>query len=178
MNTGEIEQALKSNVRTKRFFRGVYAYDEIPKVKRTNEKQFFVFNTDPSSKGGSHWVCAMINKKKGGKNVFFDSYGYAPRKAKFLSFLNSNYTYNKKTLQHPLSTTCGQWCIFFVWEKCYGKSISQITSKFDQKWPLVNDTIMNAIVQAVFKTKRKVMNKKFLKNQIARSMKENGMRKV
>lgn len=173
MNTQQIGAILKANSLTKKKFQGVYAYDEIPKIKRKDTKQFFVFNTDPSHKSGSHWVCAMINSKRGGKNIFFDSYGYAPKKHRFKSFLKNNYTFNSKTLQHPLSSTCGQWCIFFILEKCKGKTLPQIVSKFDENWPLVNDTVMNEIIKKVFKTKSKVINKSFIKSQIARRMKDN-----
>ncbi len=141
----------------------------MPKKKNfSNKKTFLVVNIDPSYKRGSHWVALMIDKN--GKNIYFDSYGLPPQKYIFKKYLGKNYTYSKKQVQHPLSTTCGQWCIFFIWEKNKGKKLKDILKFFESKHLLANDHIVNLLIQKNFKTKEKVIDKPFLRKQIAREM--------
>ena len=119
MDNLTIEKVLKNHPKTQKNFQGVYSIDQLPKKKNfSNKKTFLVVNIDPSYKRGSHWVALMIDKN--GKNIYFDSYGLPPQKYIFKKYLGKNYTYSKKQVQHPLSTTCGQWCIFL-----FGKKIKE-----------------------------------------------------
>lgn len=172
MNTAQLNKALTNNVVTKKNFAGVFPIDKIPKLKnKPKKKLFFIFNLDPSYKSGSHWVSVMLNPR--GKNCFFDSYGWPPN-LRIKNMMRNNFNYNRHQLQHPLSTSCGQWCIFFIWEKMKGLSLTEITSKFSRSMFLANDHIMNSIVQRRFKTQQKVIDKHFLKSQICKKLEENG----
>ena len=168
MNSDELRKSLKSHRLTSPNFFGVYPLDKIPKVGKVRKDKFFIFNLDPSHKSGSHWIAIMLRPK--GKNIFFDSYGYKPLSTKFLRFMKNNYVHNRKRLQHQISTTCGQWCIFFIWEKCKGKSLQKMTKLFSDSDLLANDHIVNSIVEETFGTKHKVINKKFLHTQSCKKM--------
>ena len=54
MNTKQIWQALTSNTKTEPYFDGVFAIDELCKIKKKPE--LIICNTDPSNKPGQHWV--------------------------------------------------------------------------------------------------------------------------
>lgn len=165
MNTDEINFFLKRNKITKRKFRGVFAYDENPKPKKEG---YYVFNLDKSHEPGSHWIAIKISKGNK-KNFFFDSYGMAPQKYKFKKFMNNFYNYNSKTLQYPLSTTCGQWCIFFIYYSCQGIPPKRIFSTFTQNL-MNNDYEMNCIISNVIEFTGKIFDFQMLAKQVAEVM--------
>ena len=174
MDNTTINHVLKKHPLTKKYFKGVYSRNTLPKFEndKRRRKMFLVVNTDPSYKDGSHWIVLMLNTH-GKKNIYFDSYGLPPQYYVFKKFLENNYTYSKKQVQHPLSTACGQWCIFFIWEKCKGKHLNRILKFFTKNDFLGNDHVMNLLVEKNFKTKEKIVDRPFLKKQIAREMSKN-----
>lgn len=176
MNTEEIEKLLKANVITRKCFRGVFPSDKIPKKRTINfqgvEMNSFVFNLDPSYKGGSHWVALVL--KKNGKSIYFDSYGLPAQLQKIKDLIgNDDCTYNKQQLQYPLTTVCGQWCIFFLLYASAYIPMQEMYTIFSSKKTLINDHKVNFYINKLFKTKHKVIEKKFLKAQMCRSLKEN-----
>ena len=60
-----------------------------------------------------------INQRK---NVYLNIFGWDYLYAKFKTFQEQNYIHSKLQLQHPLSTTHGQWTMIFVTEACNGFS--------------------------------------------------------
>ena len=106
------------------------------------------------------------------KNEYFDSYGLGPPTVCFKRFMKYNYIYNSKRLQHSLSTTCAQWCIYYIWRKCQGWSLRNILKPFYSKDFLINDHVLNLVVNNNFKINRKVIDKEFVKIQIARKTAE------
>ena len=124
---------------------------------------------------GSHWICMQIGKSS---NSYFDSYGKKVPKfaeAHFHSFLGNKKKIerNSKQLQSEFSTTCGQWCMYFVWRKCTGWNMKNITSPFKSEMPLTNDYVMNNLVKKTFGTDKDVIDRSFLKEQICKQMNEN-----
>ena len=90
----------------------------------------------------------------------------------FKRFMKYSYIYNFKRLQHSLSTTCAQWCIYYMWRKCQGWSLRNIVKPFYSKDFLINDHVLNLVVNNNFKINRKVIDKEFVKIQIARKTAE------
>ena len=81
-----------------------------------------VFNLDPSTKGGSHWVaCAIILKpRSGGAIYYFDSYGEQPpaQVAHFMRALKLQdpalvLKYNGRRFQYG-GSECGMYSMYFV----------------------------------------------------------------
>ena len=167
MDTAEIDSALRKNPYTKDKFVGVFPSNCLPKKRL---KGYYVVNLDPAHKAGSHWVAFHIEKKNG-NNMYFDSYGLGPPYKHFKKFLGK-YTRNKKQLQHPLSTTCGQWCLYFILRRCQGWSMKAILKPFYSKRPLINDHVVNVVDEKNFKIKESVIDKKFVRRQIAKQMSE------
>ena len=113
MDSEQIEEALKKNVRMVPHFRGVYARDTLPRKPR---RGYYVVNFDKTGESASHWVCMHIGKST---NTYFDSYGRKPPPftqrafAKFFG-LTKRLEKNTKQLQSDFSAMCGQWCIYFI----------------------------------------------------------------
>ena len=172
MNSGQIEKALKKNRATAPHFKGVFARDSLPK---NPEEGFYVVKFDKLGEPGSHWVCIQIGKSS---NSYFDSYGKrAPKFAAvhFCRFLRNKKKIerNSKQLQSEFSTMCGQWCMYFVWRKCTGWNMKNITSPFKSEIPLTNDNVMNNLVRKTFGTDKSVIDRPFLKEQMCKQMNEN-----
>ena len=85
----------------------------------------FVSNTHPSGFPGEHWVAFYYTSENSAE--FFDSYGNAP----------SDYDFNiqpcfsnPRMLQREKSTVCGQYCIFYLYHRSRGKTMTQILTPF------------------------------------------------
>lgn len=177
MNTLEIQDLASAHPEGKKKFRGIYPIDLLPSNKKAG---IYIVNLDPSTESGSHWVAL----ETGRKNIYFDSYGMAPRDRRLKKFLGKKYEKNLKRLQHPLSTTCGQWCLYFLLRRAQKWTTKQIVKPFkknDRNPTLVNDYVLNFLIEKNFKVKgenkHKVINRSFLKHQlkeqIAREMQSN-----
>lgn len=173
MNNVTLQKLLENNKTTRKNFHGVYAIDRLPEIpKERKKKLFFIVNLSPSYESGSHWVGVMLNTKKK-KNIFFDSYGGNNSVNNILhEFLEGKYVYSKKRVQHYMTTVCGQWCMFFIWEMCRGSSLNEMLHPFCKKHYLVNDHWINTIISKHFKTEENVINREFLFEQIALSQRD------
>ena len=166
MDDFTISKILLLNKVTKDYFIGVFSSDTLPSYAQTG---YYVVNLDMSQQMGSHWIAIKVSKNKC-QNEYFDSYGLGPPTVCFKKFMKYNYTYNSKRLQYSLSTTCAQWCIYYIWRKCQGWSLRNILKPFHSKENnfLLNDHVLNLVVNNNFKINRKVIDKEFVKMQIAR----------
>jgi hypothetical protein len=121
MNTVQMEAVLTTHPDTKCIFVGVFPRDHIPSKKIKSFPAAFVFNTDPSTKKGEHWIALYFEDSKRG--FYFDSYGLPPIHKIFESFMGENskiWTYNDICLQSLDSNVCGHYCIYYIIQKCKG----------------------------------------------------------
>ena len=108
MNNAQIWQALK----TVKSFIGVFAFDELEKVKASYPLGLVV-NTAKSNTPGEHWLSIWISESREG--VLFNSFGYPPEKLRpFMDKYCTSWTYSNRLLQNPLSVTCGCYCVKFI----------------------------------------------------------------
>ena len=172
MDDFTINKILLLNKVTKDSFIGVFSFNTLPSYAQTG---YYVVNLDMSQQqklqNGSHWTAIKISKSKC-KNEYFDSYGLGPPTVCFKRFMKYNYIYNSKRLQYSLSTTYAQLCIYYMWRKCQGWSLRNILKRFYSKDFLINDHVLNLVVNNNFKINRKVIDKEFVKIQIARKTAE------
>lgn len=110
----------------------------------------FVFNTDPSDRKGSHWVCMFLSLPPTGRRGtagssqpfigFFDSYGHLPPqqikqlvnrlKRQVKNCLGLDLVYKCNTVQHQRKDTeCGVYCLYFIYQCLLGHSFESITEK-------------------------------------------------
>ena len=122
MDNFTTNKILLSNKVTKDSFIGVFSSNTLPSYAQTG---YYVVNLDMSQQPGSHWIAIKISKSKC-KNEYFDSYGLGPPTVHFKKFIRYNHTCNSKRLQHSISNTCAQWCIYYMWRKCQGWSLRNV----------------------------------------------------
>ena len=94
-------------------------------IKKGKNKIGIIFNTDPHTKGGEHWICLFINIKKK-YIIYFDSVGnYTPKQVnKFIkniknqgNNLNLNFkTYKNKLKHQKRDSECGMYCLHVIIE--------------------------------------------------------------
>lgn len=94
----------------------------------------FVYNLDPSNKGGSHWI-ASFTDIPAGRTYYFDSYGMRPPKqiARFMRFLtvhglNMKLEYNAVRFQYG-DTECGMYCLYFLIRMLEGDNFKEFCKR-------------------------------------------------
>ena len=109
---------------------GIYPIDKLPMF--IHPAKFYIINSDPSFLPGRHWM--NIFSPYGSHPEFFDSLGRAPS---FYSdaipkFLGKKYVYNSIRLQPPNSSTCGLYCLYYVYHRLRGLTFSEILDRFSR----------------------------------------------
>ena len=131
MNTKQIWQALSSNEFTSVRFDGVFSYNTLKNIK--NKPELVICNTDPSYRGGKHWVLFFFNSDN--KTVdFFDSLGakpshYGKEFTKFISKFADHYNFINKRIQPKNSDVCGHYCLYYAYWKCKGENMEWIIER-------------------------------------------------
>ena len=142
----QLNQAL-SKYRKKGFL-GVYANDTTPKSIRFGEA--FITNLEPTTKGGSHWVC-VLGGAINGMNLYVDSYGFHSPDS-FMSMLKNESGYFKfSTSQYQSidSIKCGEFCCYFIAKFLDGRNIYDLFYKDLEPGRYVKN---DQIVSSFFKT--------------------------
>lgn len=143
MDSVEISSIL--NTECGNVFVGVYSKDKIPNVSNLPVRNFplcFVANTDDSSKPGEHWVAYYYRSNSAGD--FFDSYSLPPDAYILPSTLITSH--NTRQVQSFQSTVCGHYCIFYLIQRCLGRSVPQIMSYFSSNLES-NDNYVGSFVK-------------------------------
>ena len=116
LNGNQLLYVINHDCRTNSRFEGVFSIDNLPKYLPTNS--CLLFNSDPTSKPGTHWLALFMNDNK--QLEFFDSYGLNTTFYK-LSKKNLPKHYslkcNKTQLQDLYSTKCGYFCLYYIYYK-------------------------------------------------------------
>ena len=151
MNTRQLQRVMESDPYGKRQFQGVFAADRIP-TRIESYHSAFIANTDPASKPGAHWVAFYFPSDNRGE--FFDSYGHPPAfyHRSFENVLKNNgrsWTYNRECLQGMSSQVCGQYCLYYLLNRCRSVHIAKIFSRYGAKTGMIRrlqDLSVNAII--------------------------------
>jgi hypothetical protein len=93
-----------------------------------------IFNLDPHTKGGSHWVglCIKIDENL---VCYFDSYGFNPppqiaRFMRYLTMQNPNMTLQSNGRRFQYSNTeCGMYSMYFIIRMIEGESFKKFCKK-------------------------------------------------
>jgi hypothetical protein len=107
----------------------------------------YVSNTDPSYKSGLHWVGFFFDSR--GPAEYMDSYGFPPNE-QFERCLGHVYKYNKTFLQYPFSSTCGQYVLYYIFQRCQNIPMDTILNRFSLSDQLSNDIMVNEFVEHHF----------------------------
>lgn len=166
MNTLQLVNALSKNPKTKRYFRGVFASDRLPK-EQLKKPCIVIANTDPSDKGGMHWVSFYFPAQGKGHAEYLDSFGLSPYIPDFISFLERNctrYIVCKQQIQGNFSTVCGHYSSVFLYFRCVGKTMKHFLSLFSRTNLDYNDDKIINLYQKYFKSPAKKKKKKRICN--------------
>ena len=127
MNSRQLCWILSGDKFTKLSFRCVYAIDEMKSMKSVSYPSSFVINFDLSYKPGNHQVAVYFEKN--GVGEYFDSLaGYPPHEVvHFLCFHAKGWQYNCMQVQELYTTTCGQFFVFYIYQKSRGLMLELIT---------------------------------------------------
>lgn len=130
MDSRTLTRILTTHPDTKRVFRGVYSYDNIPD-KVHKYPSAYICNTDPSSQPGEHWVAIYFESPQ--QAEYFDSFGIRPY-GKFYKFAKKNATkvmYSREWLQSPDTRVCGLYTLYYLTHRSRGLSLAQILASFE-----------------------------------------------
>ena len=135
MKTEEIDYILSRGV-TRKFYRGTFPEDE---DFHFNAPYCVVTNCDSHNGPGTHWNGWFVTKSI---IFFFDTYGRSPRDSSLprsysLFVKNRKIVYNRKIVEGIFSNTCGQFCIYVLYQLCKGYQWRNIIDSF------VGDTSVN-----------------------------------
>ena len=146
---------------------GVFARDKLPSDEELlraqmlsgNQPFAFVFNNQPASEPGQHWL-AIYGKAaplgggslaaatqtsvggRGGLHIdieFFDSYALPPAAYSLHSHFKSISQFSQHPLQSPSSALCGHYCLYFLFARSHGYSFTAIISQLAQQHPRTPD---------------------------------------
>jgi hypothetical protein len=125
MNSEQINQILRRNTHTKKYFLGVYSADNLPHTI-AKYPSCFVANTDPHWEMGEHWICIWMQSPT--KAEYFCSLGEAPPPTfqAFLTKFKYIQTNEGKQIQSPGENTCGHYCIYFIVCRATGQSFNTV----------------------------------------------------
>ena len=133
MNTSQIHSILSCIIHSDQcLFLGVFPKDLIPSIHTSSFPLCFVANTDPSTQAGEHWVAYFYDSPS--YLEFFDSYGLSPSD---YDLPHKPQRMNHQTLQSLDSRVCGHYCIFYLYHRSQGISLTRILSSFslhDYTW--------------------------------------------
>ena len=129
MQTDEISHLLSRDPLMCRPY-DVVAKDCLPQIVDTYPTAI-VCNTHDADRPGEHWIAMYVDAERRGD--YFDPYGLRPQHVEFANFMNehcSAWLPNDRTLQSPLSTVCGQYCVAFLMFRCRNVSMHAFTRLF------------------------------------------------
>ena len=110
----ELEQAIRryGDVNVNHAFQGVFPMDQLP--RKVNPPAFFIVNTDVHNLHGKHWFVLFINEDLSGE--IFDSLACSISNycIRFLNHHTRHWTFNRIAYQHPRSTSCGVFVLYYV----------------------------------------------------------------
>ena len=170
MNSQKIVQLTQRCKYLRPVFIGVYARDTLPTKRLTKRKSWaLIVNLDTHLEAGSHWI-AIYMPRKSNYVEYWDSTGRPPRHITILNFLKQRdyYYFNNIRLQSSYTTTCGQYCLFFLCSRAHGLTRKEILNFFKSDNLLFNDRFVNRVVQDIFKSRIQLINHEFIRNQIMR----------
>lgn len=143
MRTKQLEKALKFNRDTRVVFKGVYAYNRLPRKIPKGKKVALIANTDPGHKPGTHWVAFFYTNTC---VYFFDSMGNPPWKPGFqrlMQFRRTKRVFNTRI--QGIGTVCGHYCLYFILAMVYNMDFSCFGDDLN-----ANDRMVRKIVRKYF----------------------------
>ena len=131
MISSQIDDILRSNKISSKYYRGCFPADKIPQIF-SSFPSCMVVNTDNEGEPGEHWTAVFVC---GPRSVeYFDSLAVWPPTSdgisRFLSqFPNIRHVGDGHRFQSERSSACGEFAIYFLHMRCKGLSFEQILAR-------------------------------------------------
>lgn len=157
MNSLQIDRLLRHNKITKSTYIGVFPSDQLTTITlRPSEK--IIINICPAAITDGdicHWVC-VARSPRGGSLDYFDSSGLPTYKfdlhlRDFVEKHGVRVVYNNVTIQSDKSIRCGEFCLVYVFFKCFGYSLKKIVNFYYKRNLEKNDSIVKKLFKKIFK---------------------------
>lgn len=110
-------------------FDDIYPVDELPSFVK-HYPIFIVLNTHPHNLNGEHWKVIFIRKDR--RAEVFDSLAL-PLNIPTQQWLRKHtrqWKSNARAFQHPLSSTCGAFVLYFILNRLRVQRFESVTDKF------------------------------------------------
>lgn len=167
MNTFQLENLANSCPEIGPIFLGVFPSDQLPTtVPRPSS---LIANLDSSQQDGSHWVSLYFPKR--GLAEYMDSYGMAASPP-FHQLLGPMYRTNTIFIQSPFTAVCGQYCLYFLFQRNRSPSMDTVLAVFDSDNHLYNDVLVNRFIEEHFSINLNLFDLDWQFHQICRSFAE------
>ena len=144
-----MNRILQHNDVTKTFFLGTYPACYYPLSK--NNIYSFITNTDDHANPGQHWNSWFIRDDK---ISFFDSFGRSPDDPAFPSHYQDltgnfkNIEYSRTQIQGWNDTTCGMFCVHFIYVLSLGLDFQNFISDYSTNFE-INEKIVYDFIDSI-----------------------------
>lgn len=155
MDTKELEDILNRISETSTLgvdaFLGVFAWDQLPRVKIEQETWYCIVNCCPISQPGIHWLCLFYEN---GTLEFFDSFGMPPTfYTGIAEFITSqaprNVFFSTNTLQSYESDACGPYCVNYIFFRQIGFPAPVVILGFYVLDPSTRDEVTKCFMRSL-----------------------------
>ena len=119
---------------------------------------------DLTYKPGLHWVAVYIDRKE--LPEYFDFFGRPlPREIKDVLYTYAeNWNYNHVPVQELYSRTCGQFVVYYIYERCSGLTLKSILRKYFKPHEIImNDVLVRDFVKMHYQFSAKMMGPNFMR---------------
>ena len=152
METHQLEIALRHDIYLSALpHLGVLASDKVHDIRSPGA---YIINTDPSHLPGQHWIALFLSRN--GFVEIFDSLGYHPHHYPFLKtyLIGRRFNYNTNRWQNVGTATCGQFCLFYLYHRCRGWRLPQMTDFYWNSDIRRNENMVSLFMSHYFRTTR------------------------
>ncbi len=134
--------------KTKQAFHGIFAIDALPSFI-PHYPFLIIVNTHTNNLKGEHWIAILIDKDKSGE--LFDSLALPVSNfiIRWMNKFTRKWKTNGTAYQHPMTTTCGAFVIFYVLKRLSYKDFLSFKNVFTLK-PYKNE---NTVLSFFYKLK-------------------------
>lgn len=110
-------------------FDNVYSVDTLPSSIQ-HYPIFIVLNTHPHNLAGEHWKVILIKEDRRGE--LFDSLALPPNipTQQWLKKHTRQWKTNARAFQHPLSSSCGAFVLYFILHRLRVRRFESVSRKF------------------------------------------------
>lgn len=120
MNGEQLKDIINSTNSAKKYFKGIYSINTLPKNLST--PSYLICNYDFDKNPGTHWFCLF--KTSATKLECFDSLGLTAEKQKILkSYIKikniDSICYNQTQVQNTSTSTCGKFVLYFAIQRLH-----------------------------------------------------------